>query len=1381
MEKPRYDVFLSHATADKPVVEELARLLKKAGFEPWLDKWNLIPGEPWQEAIEKALEECATCAVFLGPSGTGPWQNEEMRAAIDRRVADRSRTFRVIPVLLPRSERGEPSRLPAFLRATTWVEFRDTLDDDKALHRLVSGIRGLPPGADPGEAVAEGAQPYRGLQVFDVGDALFFFGREALREWLLDKLRADRSGNRFLAIVGPSGSGKSSLARAGLVAALKRGEIPGSDAWPAAICKPGAQPLESLAVALADASGLGNSPSAVRDLIRDLDADPRMLHLTTRLALRDAPADRRLVLLVDQFEETFTLCPDEEQRKAIIANLLHAATAADGQTVVVLTLRADFYGRCAAYPDLATAVSDRQSLVGPMTRDEFRSAIERPAYLAGCELEGGLTDLLLNEVESQPGSLPLLEHALFQIWQRREGGRRLTVAAYRQIGGVAGALEKHAEEIYSGFTEEEKETCRRIFLRLVQIDEQGRATKRRLELEELPGEDVVSRLTNARLLTTAREKRATVEIAHEALLGNWKRLKGWVEQDREGLRARQRLDEAVAEWIGRERAPSFLLKGGRLAQAEEWAAGRSGEMGQEAQDFLAASTAAKDQERWRQKAMTLTFGVIAAVAILAAFAALYSRHIAEKQRRIAVAIGLSERSRTAFGTNPQLGLLLAAEALKMARSAGEAFLPNAHSAMHWALSKSGGIPLPSGGVVDVLLTHDRTALFTYGVDGHLRRWDLRNDTIPKVSEDFGEMDSDAFPQLAAPSSGQWLLLDGRQGARLFNLKIRGAGAARATLLRKERWWRNNEPFSPDGRWLATIQGERLVIRDLEIHGAPTALQAQMGKNVTSIVFSSDSKMLAAASREGLIEVWNLRSKTPTTRWHLPEKLIPHRLAFQTDGTLIVTASVPEDLTNTSFWAIRRDNTVLGPNILVGCIADRGTISGLPETSVLCMSSDTHATGIWRTIAGTDSKREIELPGVTSSIAASPEGAWISLGDTSGDLYLENKLEEKALLKPFSRQAGLAQGLYFPKGGRWLVTFSFSEAPRFWDLQQGQAIADFEPRVFRMYEPIIPVLTAKGEYLRWDRRLGEFRFSALSGAFTTKGLEGMENRLFPYAASADGRWFAGVAGYPERTLKIWKVEPDGSVNPPISISGETFTSIAFSSRGNWLAASSTDDGSGLLWNLRNLKEAPFHLTNSNAPMFSVVFSPGEEMVATSSEQVRIRDLDRSGPQRADSPDAPSYPPFPGILAFSNDGKWLAMEGHGDKIQIWEPHGPIVNLENRGGRLESLVFSADGHWLAAGSPDGTLQLWRWNGVKTNPTPIILPGHSKGIRSLIFTPDGLLSMSADRTVRQWELRTDKLLELACRNVGRTLTAQEWNLYLGSEPYQPDEPCPGLPRDSN
>jgi len=200
-----FHVFLSHSSADKPAVEELALRLAKEGIQAWLDKWHLIPGDPWQPAIEKALAESETCAVFVGPSGLGPWQNEEMRAAIDQRVADSGRRFRVIPVLLPGAERAERSSLPTFLAATTWVEFRDALDDADAFHRLVCGIRGVEPGPGPGQAIFEGQCPYRGLRVFDVDDAAFFFGREALIQWLLNAVRPATEGqpvNRFLAIVG---------------------------------------------------------------------------------------------------------------------------------------------------------------------------------------------------------------------------------------------------------------------------------------------------------------------------------------------------------------------------------------------------------------------------------------------------------------------------------------------------------------------------------------------------------------------------------------------------------------------------------------------------------------------------------------------------------------------------------------------------------------------------------------------------------------------------------------------------------------------------------------------------------------------------------------------------------------------------------------------------------------------------------------------------------------------------------------------------------------------------------------------------------------------------------------------------------------------------
>jgi hypothetical protein len=371
-----FHVFLSHSSADKPAVEELARRLAKEGIQAWLDKWNLIPGKPWQPEIEKALAESESCAVFVGPSGFSPWQNEEMRAAIDQRVRDSGKRFRVIPVLLPGAERAERSSLPTFLTATTWVEFRDSLDDADAFHRLVCGIRGIEPGAGPDQALYEGQRPYRGLRVFDVDDAPFFFGREALVQWLLNELHPATGAqpvNRFLAIVGASGSGKSSVARAGLVAALKHDAIPGSARWPVAICRPRPDLLESLAVALSGAVNVGQGASALAELVPDM----------------------RLVIVVDQFEEIFTLCRKEELREALICNLLYAAKVVRGRTLVILTMRADFYGKCAANAELAAAFSDHNVLVGPMTDDELRRAIERPTQLVGCELEAGLVDLLV--------------------------------------------------------------------------------------------------------------------------------------------------------------------------------------------------------------------------------------------------------------------------------------------------------------------------------------------------------------------------------------------------------------------------------------------------------------------------------------------------------------------------------------------------------------------------------------------------------------------------------------------------------------------------------------------------------------------------------------------------------------------------------------------------------------------------------------------------------------------------------------------------------------------------------------------------------------------------------------------------------------------------
>jgi len=603
-----FHVFLSHSSTDKPAVEELARQLAKEGIQAWLDKWNLIPGDPWQPALEKALADSETCAVFVGPSGFGPWQKEEMRAAIDQRVRDSGRRFRVIPVLLPGAKRAERSSLPTFLAATTWVEFRDSLDDPDAFHRLVCGIRGREPGADPGQALYEGRCPYRGLRVFDVDDAPFFFGREALVQWLLNELRPATEGqlvNRFLAIVGASGSGKSSVARAGLLPALKHDKIKGSSRWPLAICRPGPDPLESLAVALLKAANVAQSAPALAELIAEFQKNEKTLHLIARQSLPENVADMRLVVVVDQFEEVFTLCRNEELREALIRNLLYAAKVVQGQTLVILTMRADFYGKCAANAELAAAFSDHHVLVGPMTEEELRRAIERPTQLVGCELEAGLVDLLVQDVRRQPGALPLLQHALLELWNKREG-RRLTVKTYQEIGKLEGALQRRADATLKAFSQDEKEFCRRTFLRLTQPGEGTEDTKRRASLQELltlsgkstAEEEIIQKLADASLLTTNDDlthKDAFVEVAHEALIRSWPQLRKWIDADRAGLRTRIRLTEAARDWKNAGRGPTYLYSGARLADAKEWEALHPGQFSTDEAEFLARSLEAQSK------------------------------------------------------------------------------------------------------------------------------------------------------------------------------------------------------------------------------------------------------------------------------------------------------------------------------------------------------------------------------------------------------------------------------------------------------------------------------------------------------------------------------------------------------------------------------------------------------------------------------------------------------------------------------------------------------------------------------------------------------------------------------------------------------------------
>jgi len=396
---PRYDVFLSHNSQDRPAVDLLARrLMDEAGLQPFLDQWHLVPGEPWQEAIEEALEQSETVAVFVGPSGVSPWHNEEMRAGLDRAVRGRD-DVRVIPVLLPGAD---PDAVPSFLSRRTYIDFRPGLDDAAAFDRLVAGVLGQPPEYAEPFVLPDEPAPYPGLLPFTAKQAGFFFGRTAER----DRLLARVCESPFVAVVGASGSGKSSLVLAGLLPALDAG-------WQALTLVPGARPLRALADQLALIGPAEGRLRLADELEARLAARNDGLSTAVSTFLAHRPEVATLLILIDQFEELFThpIGPAEEVRQQqgrFIANLVDAVRTSGGRVRLVLTLRADFVRHCLDFPDLRVLLEPNQLLLGPMDEGALREAIVKPAQAVGAMFEKGLVGRLMDETRDQPAALPLM-------------------------------------------------------------------------------------------------------------------------------------------------------------------------------------------------------------------------------------------------------------------------------------------------------------------------------------------------------------------------------------------------------------------------------------------------------------------------------------------------------------------------------------------------------------------------------------------------------------------------------------------------------------------------------------------------------------------------------------------------------------------------------------------------------------------------------------------------------------------------------------------------------------------------------------------------------------------------------------------------------------
>ncbi|HEY5731513.1 MAG TPA: helix-turn-helix domain-containing protein, partial [Anaerolineales bacterium] len=718
---------------------------------------------------------------------------------------------------------------------------------------LVARFLELAQSARQEDAPAEGLPPYRGLLFFDESNAELFFGREKLTAHIMDRVTdlVIDSHSRLLTVVGASGSGKSSLIRAGLAVALKQ------KGWDVIIFTPGDSPLRALEM-----------------LLEENQADGR---------------SEPLLILVDQFEEIFTLCRDESERVEFIQRLLELASEPSKRISVVIALRADFYSHCAQYPSLRLAVAAEQEYIGQMTVDELRRAVEEPAKQNGWEFEHSLVDVLLNDIGAQgtsqpePGALPLLSHALLATWERRRG-RTMTLDGYRASGGVRGAIAETAESLFTDqLNQSQQDMARDVFLRLTELGEGTEDTRRRAALNELVRQTdeaaqlraVLDMLAGARLITLNED---SAEVAHEALIREWQRLHEWLTQDRDGLLLHRHLTESARGWEMRGHDSSELYRGARLAQAREWASVNEGRLNPSEQSFLAASIEqeehdAQEREAQRQRELDAAYQL----------AATQSQAAKQLSRRAAFLTGAFILSVLLIGVSGYFWIQAKNNGLK---------------AQSRELAAAAIINLDSDPERSILLALEAvSAADTLEAENALHRSVLAS-RVRKVLQDDAEVWSVAY----SPNGKRIATTNWNNAAKVWDAE---SGQLLMTLIGHTESV-NGVAFSPDGKLLATASDDGTAkIWDANAGKEILTLSGHNGP-VHDISFSPDGKHLSSASDDGTAKVWNVKTGEEELIFSGHGDTV-FDVAFSPDGELVATSGLDEYV---RLWDASTENEIL---------------------------------------------------------------------------------------------------------------------------------------------------------------------------------------------------------------------------------------------------------------------------------------------------------------------------------------------------------------------------------------------------------------------------------------------------------------------------------------
>ena len=1179
--------------------------------------------------------------------------------------------------------------------------------------------------------------PYKGLRAFQENDAADFFGRAALVDELLEAV----SHHRLVAVVGSSGSGKSSAVRAGLLPAIRAGGIPGSRSWLTTSMYPGSYPFEELEAAL-----LRVAVERPSSLIEDLRNDERGL---LRVVKQVLPSDdSELLLVIDQFEEVFSMVEGEETRLAFLSSLAAVAGDERGRVRIVLTLRADFFHRPLDYPGFGDFLRAGLVPVTPPSEEGLALAISRPVRAVGLDLEPGLVGEIIRDVQGEPGSLPLMQYALTELFHRREGDV-LTVSGYRASGGVLGALGRRAEELFEGLSSAGQEAAHQLFLRLVTVDEETDDTRRRvrqgelrsLEVEQNVLDDVIQQFASYRLLSFDQDpvtRSPTVEVAHEALLREWPRLRGWIEEQRDGLLLHRRLVASLVEWKESEANTSFLLSGGRLQQYETWSKDSALSLTAEERDYLVASRIDEDH---RERRRTVRRWSIVAMLAAATFVIGLLALRANDQARLATVRELSAASIARVEADPDLAILLALQAAETSRSAGEAAFPETVDALHRAVQGSRIVGrIPGGDLFVEYSPNGELIVVASGTDAAV--WSAVSGQIVRTLPSPGGQASGA----AFSHDGSMVGVAYTGGEGSLALWDVATGDRLALLPGPSLLFPAKVSFSPDNLLVAAAGGAEdpaFVWRVVD----GTAVY-EIGSAAFDVAFSPDGSLLAVVESVAgfmggnrnvvslydpftgvtIIERSSNLEATDTAFLDIDE-FSPGGLAFDPSGSRLAVVSQPDQGARIVDLATRE---------VVASISSPGSPVGLawsPDGSRLALAGNG---GNPRLYDGTSGGEVLVLPG--------PSSWWVTFSPDGSRLAAANSVDGDTLIWDITpggnsevatfHLPGLSsvQALYGTGVDEILVSTAGGVGlPSNWGSPGTIDLIDATGRTIKQ-KPVVLVpwplaFSPTAGLLGVANGLCAAEILD-TGTLAVMGTHELPSGMYAKAISADGnRVLADLLGplcepeYPQPIVVEYPSRKVLATLPPGALWGANF-----SPDGGLMVVNSFDSGN--------------YLYDIETEEIMFTFDPGDVLV----------------------------------FAFSPDGKQLAATTPSGTLSVFD----VATLLGGGPQARALLWSIRAHVpqvpFLEYTPDGTTivtggvfegRIRVWDAYTGERITEFLTGRTEQQGFFNVHPDGrrMVALGGDDTLRVYTLDTDELIQIAKDRVTRAFTEEECRAYLHLE----------------